>query len=121
MPRPPPSLRWISTTPIKARVTNRWMIRRTAAKVRFRMRDSDAAATFYPRRPGLQSVLDDYDDGCSSTERPWALPATCTHRRGVGIARHDPTFVTRWPPFITEDAEGPEDAERLDPAVRTGE
>ena len=29
MPRPPPSLRWISTTPIRARVTNKWMINRT--------------------------------------------------------------------------------------------
>ena len=26
MPSPPPSLRWISTTPISASVTNRWMI-----------------------------------------------------------------------------------------------
>ena len=31
MPSPPPSLRWISTTPISARVTNRWIIRRTVA------------------------------------------------------------------------------------------
>ena len=37
MPSPPPSLRWISTTPIRARVTNRWMIRRTVLNVRFRM------------------------------------------------------------------------------------
>ena len=29
MPRPPPSLRWISTTPIRLRVTNRWMISST--------------------------------------------------------------------------------------------
>ncbi len=29
MPRPPPSLRWISTTPISRRVTNRWTINRT--------------------------------------------------------------------------------------------
>lgn len=32
IPRPPPSLRWISTTPIRAKVTNRWMIKRTVAK-----------------------------------------------------------------------------------------
>jgi hypothetical protein len=37
MPNPPPSLRWISTTPIRARVTNRWMIRRTVANGRFRI------------------------------------------------------------------------------------
>ena len=29
IPRPPPSLRWISTTPISASVTKRWMISRT--------------------------------------------------------------------------------------------
>src|SRR5215469_5312665 len=29
IPRPPPSLRWISTTPISASVTNRWTISRT--------------------------------------------------------------------------------------------
>ena len=29
MPSPPPSLRWISTTPIRASVTNRWMISST--------------------------------------------------------------------------------------------
>ena len=29
MPRPPPSLRWINTTPIRARVTNRWISSRT--------------------------------------------------------------------------------------------
>ena len=34
MPRPPPSLRWISTTPISARVTNRWMISRTVVMAR---------------------------------------------------------------------------------------
>ena len=37
IPRPPPSLRWISTTPISARVTNRWIIRRTLFKEGFRM------------------------------------------------------------------------------------
>ena len=34
MPRPPPSLRWISTTPISARVTNKWMINRTVLNAR---------------------------------------------------------------------------------------
>ena len=34
MPRPPPSLRWISTTPIRARVTNRWIISRTVLNAR---------------------------------------------------------------------------------------
>ncbi len=29
MPSPPPSLRWISTTPISAIVTNRWISSRT--------------------------------------------------------------------------------------------
>jgi hypothetical protein len=32
IPSPPPSLRWINTTPISARVTNRWVIVRTAVK-----------------------------------------------------------------------------------------
>jgi hypothetical protein len=41
MPRPPPSLRWISTTPISARVTNKWMISRTVLKMRFRMRAAE--------------------------------------------------------------------------------
>ena len=30
MPRPPPSLRWISTMPISASVTSRWMVSRTS-------------------------------------------------------------------------------------------
>src|SRR3954463_5108634 len=34
IPRPPPSLRWIRTTPISARVTNRWMISRTVLNAR---------------------------------------------------------------------------------------
>ena len=32
MPNPPPSLRWIRTTPISARVTNRWTISNTVLK-----------------------------------------------------------------------------------------
>jgi hypothetical protein len=34
MPSPPPSDRWISTTPIKAKVTNKWMISRTVLNAR---------------------------------------------------------------------------------------
>ena len=33
MPRPPPSLRWISTTPIMASVTNRCSTRSTGVRV----------------------------------------------------------------------------------------
>ena len=34
MPRPPPSLRCIKTTPIRARVTNKWIISRTVLNAR---------------------------------------------------------------------------------------
>ena len=40
IPSPPPSLRWISTTPINAMVTNRWMIRRTVLNARFRISEA---------------------------------------------------------------------------------
>ena len=44
IPSPPPSLRWISTTPIRASVTNRWMISRTVVTGR-----APSGRGFYPR------------------------------------------------------------------------
>ena len=44
MPNPPPSLRWSSTTPIRARVTKRWIMSRTVVMERARGSGKRAAS-----------------------------------------------------------------------------
>ena len=59
MPRPPPSLRWISTTPIRAKVTNRWIISRTVLNARDLLTGVAAMALAHRRArllPGLSGA-----------------------------------------------------------------
>ena len=53
IPNPPPSLRWISTTPISASVTNRWMMSRTLAMSAV---FPGARGAFYAPAAGLESA-----------------------------------------------------------------